>query len=291
MKVINLSSSDIDNLERLKISDNISNSESEVFLFKNNKESDVLKKIYLFDKNRYDNKIRTLLSIDSNIHTIPNYFIKPKYFAAYDNVIQYWASQYFCSFNLKKVLDDNNLSFEIKKNYLKRIGMILEEMDLIRKMTSLKDFYIGDLHEDNFLIDLKGNLMVCDIDSIKINGNKSPVSKYINPFALFSRASVNKYLEDKSDNKVGDYIIDSNTDLYCYGIILLNFICGCKVNDISVKDFYDYLNIMDRTNIDYRMIEIFSKLLSEDDNANPYHFVDSIDYRDVMKIRTKIIDR
>ena len=54
MKVINLSSSDIDNLERLKISDNISNSESEVFLFKNNKESDVLKKIYLFDKNRYD---------------------------------------------------------------------------------------------------------------------------------------------------------------------------------------------------------------------------------------------
>ena len=291
MNIKYLSNNDIENLESLRLPDNISNSESDIFLFKNNKEIDVLKRIYFFDKNKYDNKIRTLLSVENYTHTIPNYFIKPKYFVMYDNFIQYWASQYINNFNLKKTLDDDNLSFEKRKSYLKKIGIILEEMNWIRKSTHLKDFYIGDLHEDNFLVDLQGNLMVCDIDSIKINGNKSPVSKYINPFALFSRAGVNKYMEDKSNNRVGDYIINQNTDLYCYNIILLNFIFGCKVNDISVKDFYDFLNIMDSTNVDYRLIEIFNKLISEEDNSNPYNFIDSIDYRDVMKIRTKRIGR
>lgn len=288
MKVINLSSSDIDNLESINLSENISNSESDIFLYHNKKGTDVLKKLYYFDKNKYDNKIRTLLSVDNNTHTIPNYFIKPKYFVSCDNLIQYWASQYILGFNLKKILNDDNLSFEVKKNYLKRIGMILEEISFIRNRTPLKDFYIGDLHEDNFLVDLEGNLMVCDIDSIKINGNKPPVSKYINPFSLFNRAGINKYMKFNSENKVGDYIINQNTDLYCYNIILLNFICGCKVNDISIKGFYDYLNIMESSGLDYRMIEIFNKILSEEDNCNPYDFIDSISYRKVLKIREKV---
>lgn len=53
-------------------------------------------------------------------------------------------------------------------------------MKNIRRFTSLSDFYLGDLHEDNFIIDIKKReLYVNDVDSVKIAGNLSFSARYL----------------------------------------------------------------------------------------------------------------
>ncbi len=279
-----MSNNEIVNLNKLELGNTL-NTESDIFMYKYDDKEYVLKELDHFDKNRCDNKMRTLLSIDNNREIIPDYFIKPEFFMSYDYQIKYWASKYVCGINLNSILNDKEVSIDVKKRYLKRIGYILKQMDYIRRNSLLRDFYVGDLHENNFIIDRSGALLICDVDSMKINGNKSSVCKYLNPFALIGKACSDKYKMDVSDNKIGDYIVDKNTDLYCYNIMILNFLYGGKINDISLEEFYRYLNYLNDIGIDCDMIEMFSKLLSRDDNVNPCYHIDSLTEDKVVKAR------
>lgn len=70
-------------------------------------------------------------------------------------------------------------------------------MKNIRKYTELKDFYIGDIHEDNFLVDTeKQEIFVADLDSCKI----------------------------------ADYKVTEETDIYCYIIMILNYLYDGRVD-------------------------------------------------------------
>lgn len=271
MEILHMVSNEIANLNGLDLG-----TESSVYNYKYRDKEYALKELDYYDKNKWDNKMRTLLSVDSNRDIIPDYFIKPEFFISSDYTIRYWASRYVNGINFNSLLNDKEVSFDVKKGYLKRIGYILKQMDYIRRNSLLSDFYIGDLHENNFIIDRSGRLLVCDVDSIKINGNKSSVSKYLNSFSLFSKAGSKKYKIDNSDNRIGDYIVDKNTDLYCYNIMVMNFLCGKCINDISVDNFYRYLNYLNAIGIDYEMVEMFNKLLSNEDNANPCYYIDSL---------------
>ena len=56
--------------------------------------------------------------------------------------------KYIKGTNLSIILKEPTITYEEKINYLKSIGNILEQMKNIRKYTELKDFYIGDIHEE-----------------------------------------------------------------------------------------------------------------------------------------------
>jgi len=284
VKILHMSDNEMVNLNKLEMGNTL-NTEADIFRYKYDGREYVLKDLDFLDKNRWDNKMRTLLSVDSNREIIPDYFIKPEFFMSYDYVIRYWASRYVNGICFNSILNDKEVDINVKKRYLKRIGYILKQMDYIRRNSLLRDFYVGDLHENNFIIDRSGRLLVCDIDSIKINGNKSSVGKYLNPFALIGKCGADKYKMDNSNNRIGDYIVDKNTDLYCYNIMILNFLYGKCINDISVNNFYRYLNYLNDIGIDYEMIEMFNKLLSNEDNVNPYYFIDSLTEDKVIKAR------
>lgn len=287
MRILHITDTENNNLNKLTLDNNIANTESNIFLYKHNDIDYVLKELDDFNKNKWNNKIRTLLSIDNNRIFVPDYFIKPEFLVLSGYKLKYWASRKINGINFNSILDNSNISLEVKKKYLKRIGYILKHMDYIRRSTILNDFYIGDLHESNFIIDKYGKLLVCDIDSMKINGNKSSVSKYINPFSLFSKAGTKKYRLDTSPNRVADYLIDKNTDLYCYNIMIMNFLYGSIINDITVEDFYRYLNYLDDIGIDYNMIDIFNKIILEEDNRNPCYYIDSLTDDKIVKARKK----
>ncbi len=285
MEILHISNDEINNLNKLVLNDNVSNTESDVFFYHYSGRKYVLKELDFFDKNKWDNKIRTLLSIDGNRDVIPNYFIKPEFLLSSNYEIKYWASSFFDGVNLNFILNNKNISFDIKKKYLRRIGYILKQMDYIRRNTKLNDFYIGDLNENNFIVDSSGRILICDIDSIKINGNKSSVSKYINPFSLFNKAGTSKYTIDNSVSRVSDYVVDNNTDLYCYNIMIMNFLSGKRINDITIEEFYRYLNYLNDIGIDHNMIEIFNKIILEEDNCNPCYYIDSLTEDKFIKAR------
>lgn len=285
MKILHISNDDNSSLNRLVLNEKVSNTESDIFLYDYNGSKYILKELYPFEKNKCDNRIRTLLNIESNNNIIPDYFIKPEFLVSLDYQIKYWSSRFIDGINLNVIINNDNISFDIKKKYLKRIGHILKQMDYIRRNTKLNDFYIGDLNENNFIVDKNGRLLICDVDSIKINGNKSSVSKYINPFSLFSKAGTRKYRVDNSDNRIADYVIDKNTDLYCYNIMIMNFLYGGEVNDIDTEEFYRFLNYLDGINIDHNMISMFNKIILEEDNSNPCYYIDSLTDNKIIKAR------
>lgn len=280
MEILHMTSNEIANLNELDLG-----TESSVYKYKYRDKEYVLKELDYYDKNKWDNKMRTLLSVDGSRGIIPDYFIKPEFLISSDYVIRYWASKYADGINLSSILFDKEVDINVKKRFLKRIGYILKHMDYIRRNSLLRDFYIGDLHENNFIIDRSGRLLVCDIDSIKINGNKSSVGKYLNPFALIGKCGADKYKMDNSDNRIGDYIVDKNTDLYCYNIMIMNFLYGGKINDISLEEFYRYLNYLDDIGIDYEMVEMFNKIILDEDNVNPCYYIDSLTEDKVIKAR------
>ena len=289
LKIIHLSNEDIRNLNRLIIDVNILNTESNLFLYQYRNKQYVLKEMFPEEKNKFDNKMRTLLSVDSNTDIIPAFFIKPKFLVSSDYSIKYWSSDFINGFNLNSVLNDNRLSLEIKKKYLKRVGLILKQMDYIRKNTYLNDFYIGDLNENNFIVDRNDKILVCDVDSIKIDGNKSSVSKYLSPFSLLNKSGVQKYKIDNTEGRIGDFVIDKNTDLYCYVIIVLNFLYGGNINNISIDDFYRFLSYLDDIKVDNYLIEIFNRIILEEDNVNPCYYIDSLTDNQIVKARCRKI--
>ena len=288
MEILHIEDTERANLKGFVLDNSIANTESDLFLYRHGDIEYVLKELNSFDKNKFDNRVRTLLSIDSNSVFIPDYFIKPEFLVSLDYELRYWASRRINGINFNSILNDNSISLEVKKKYLKKIGYILKHMDYIRRSTVLKDFYIGDLHESNFIVDKNDKLLICDVDSMKINGNRSSVSKYINPFSLFGKAGTKKYRLDTSPNRIADYIVDKNTDLYCYIIMIMNFLCGGRINDISIEDFYRYLNYLDSIGIDHNMIEMFNKIILEEDNSNPCYYIDSLSEDKIVKARRKI---
>ena len=57
-------------------------------------------------------------------------------------------------------------------------------MENIRKNTELKNFYLADIHEDNFIVDKAGVLRTIDLDGGKFSEDSNPVVKYLSPVSL-----------------------------------------------------------------------------------------------------------
>ena len=61
--------------------------------------------------------------------------------------------------NLSLLLKNKKVSTETQIYYLKKVGEILNKLKYIRETTPLKDFYINDLHDFNFLADISAFLI------------------------------------------------------------------------------------------------------------------------------------
>ena len=145
-------------------------------------------------------------------------------------------------------------------------------------------FYINDLHESNFIVDSNDNVKVIDIDSCKINHNKIFNSKY-----LSSRSFINEIYKygkniDSTDTEYhkystdvsGAFIPDENTDLYCYIIVILNFLYGENTARFTLQEFYDYLSYLESIGVDKELLSYFDKIVDGSPNENPYELLDSL---------------
>ena len=145
--------------------------------------------------------------------------------------------------NAYVVLNSTNIKPERKVKYLRQIGEILESMKKVRNYTSVNDFYLNDIHENNFIIDrTTDSVRVVDMDSCKINGNYTFGSRYLSPMSFIS--TTRKYQHEKNGICGGFFVPTYDTEIYCYIIMILNTLFGENITKMSIPEFYNYLEYL-----------------------------------------------
>ena len=240
----------------------------------------VLKKI---DPIRCDEVISKVLFLNRYKNLMPSNFVIPEFLVLLDNKDLYMAIDYINGNNLGDVLKDKNINIRDKKIYLSYIGNTLEEMRHMRENPLLSDFCLGDLHEDNFIVSNK-KLYTIDLDDAKID-SISPIASYLQVGSLFSYLHTDKYIIEDYNPYFVKYKVDYNTDMYCYIMIILNFLYGDNVNNMDIEEFYCYLDYLDRLGIDGSLLKCFNSIYSDFDNINPMNYINSLTSNQIYRAR------
>lgn len=279
MRMMNMSEKRFDNLEPLILPNHVYNTEAKLFVLEEKnkwkKRKYVLKKLFNDSGRLFSNKLYTINELidKSDEISIPELVLPDRLVSIYGNIVGF-TMPYIENINLQTILNSYEYSNEQKIGYFKEIGEILEHMKKIRDYTSVTEFYLNDLHENNFILNKEtGKINVVDLDSCKIGFNSAFAARYLN-----SKSPVNvvsKYRK-VSSAIYNDYRIlpDENTDLYCYIIIILNYLYGGNVSDLSMPEFYGYLSYLHELGVSYELIDKIALVYTEKDNENIYPYLD-----------------
>ena len=280
MKVISISKKRFENLEKYRLPSSIFNSEAVLYTLpiKNRWETinKLLKRLYVTTGPSFGNKLETinsLIDLQEKIN-IPEIVFPEKLAVVNYEVVGYTMEQ-IESINLETALRGDDIDAKTKIKYLRQIGEILEKMSNVRKFTPIKDFYLNDIHENNFIIETSSdNIRVVDIDSCKINGNFTFGSRYLSPMSMINQ--ITKYKHETNGICGGFFIPTEDTELYCYIIMILNTLYGGGFNRLSLEEFYNYLEYLYSIGVSLELVDKFEKIVSNTHNENPYEFLEEL---------------
>lgn len=280
-----MSKTKLNSLEPLILPKDVTSTECELFKYNYYGKEKLLKKLYRTNGIIFANKLYTIEALNSNKDNIPSNFIVPEVLVSINKQIEAFTMKYIKGTNLSIILNEPTITYEEKINYLKSIGNILEQMKNIRKYTELKDFYIGDIHEDNFLVDTeKQEIFVADLDSCKIADNKSFPGRYLTTTSLLRYNEIKYLLLDEPD-RIADYKVTEETDIYCYIIMILNYLYDGRVDRLSIEEFYRFINYLDDIEVNKELIENFEKIVVGAPNVNPVNYLDTLSSKQIAKAR------
>ena len=277
MNVMNISERKFNNLERFVLPNGVFNNESELFYIDEKNKWE--KRRFLLKKLNNDfgiilsNKLFTVNELITNkdIIGISELVIPDKLVSVHGKIVGFTIPLVNGN-NFGEVLSNDSISVSDKIKYFKEIGYILENMKYVRQYTLLNDFYLNDIHENNFVLNNDtGKINVVDMDSCKINNNMTMVSLRLSPFSNIY--SVNKY-EKENSMCGGCYKPSYNTEMYSYIIMFLRFISNYRINEMDVSSYYAYMEYLHKLGISYELIDILASIYSEKDNVNPYLLLD-----------------
>lgn len=285
MQIINMSKTKLNSLEPLILPKNVTSTECELFKYPYYGKEKLLKKLHRTDGIIFANKLYTIGALNANKDSMPSNFVLPESLVSINKKIEAFTMKYIKGINLSVILNNPDITYEEKIHYLKSIGRILEQMQNIRKYTNLNNFYLGDIHEDNFLVERdKQEIYIVDLDSCKIAGNKSFPGRYLTNSSLIKYNST-KYQTLSQTDDLADYKIDENTDIYCYIIMILNYLYDGRVDRLSLDKFYDFINYLEDIKVNIELIECFNKIVVGGNNINPCNYLDTLTPKQVAGAR------
>lgn len=285
MQIINMSKTKLNSLEPLILPKNVTSTECELFKYPYYGKEKLLKKLHRTDGIIFANKLYTIEALNANKDSMPSNFILPESLVSINKKIEAFTMKYIKGINLSVILNNPDITYEEKIHYLKSIGRILEQMQNIRKYTNLNNFYLGDIHEDNFLVERdKQEVYIVDLDSCKIAGNKSFPGRYLTNSSLIKYNNT-KYQTLSQTDALADYKIDENTDIYCYIIMILNYLYDGRVDRLSLDKFYDFINYLEDIKVNIELIECFNKIVVGGNNINPCNYLDTLTPKQVAGAR------
>ena len=285
MQIINMSKTKLNSLEPLILPKNVTSTECELFKYPYYGKEKLLKKLHRTDGIIFANKLYTIEALNANKDSMPSNFVLPESLVSINKKIEAFTMKYIKGINLSVILNNPDITYEEKIHYLKSIGRILEQMQNIRKYTNLNNFYLGDIHEDNFLVERdKQEIYIVDLDSCKIAGNKSFPGRYLTNSSLIKYNNT-KYQTLSQTDDLADYKIDENTDIYCYIIIILNYLYEGRVDRLSLDMFYAFIDYLDDIKVNIELIERFNKIVVGGNNINPCNYLDTLTPKQVAGAR------
>ena len=282
MEIMNLSQKKFESLERYELPKEIFNTEAKMYVLPLKSRwktiNKILKRLYVTNGPMFGNKLQTINSlIDLREQIDIPEIVFPEKLAAVNTEIVGYVMELVESINLETALKSYDVSSERKIKYLTQIGEILEKMKKVRKYTGVKDFYLNDIHENNFVIDTNtDSVRVVDIDSCKINGNLTFGSRYLSPISFI--CTTRKYHHEENGICGGVYKPSYDTEIYCYIIMILNTLFGSNITRMTIPEFYNYLEYLNDIGVDLELLQMFEKILSNDPNENPYELLACLKY-------------
>lgn len=278
MNFINLSKKKFTSLTELPLKSIVS-TEGRLFDLPTKKKWNIehllFKKYYNTTSAYFADKLFTIFSLmDSAEKFTIDDLVYPKFVVAVDDHVCGYAMPFVQGENLSLFLKDKDKSHEEKIKYLKQVGDLLCEMERRRNFENIGEFYLNDIHEYNFVIDEKEDqVKAVDLDSAKINGNTVFPSMYLRNPVRFQGLE-NKY--STVEHNTGRVMPSSDTELYCYSIMILNYLYRDNITYMPLDDFYLYLTYLEELGYDKQLITILSKLYTQEANENPSEYLETM---------------
>lgn len=292
MQTLSLSKKAFQSLPLHDIPDDVLNTEGKIYDFQYKRQEKVLKTLYHLEGHVFANKLYTLEMLNSNKGYLPENFYIPDSLISVSNEILGFTIPKCEGITLTAILNDKNVETKEKIFYLKQIGLTLEQLKNIRMYTPLKDIYLNDLHASNFVINPRNKEVgVIDLDSCKIASNFAFPARFLTPSSLASLVP-EKYVVNTPDVSGAGYIVaNEESDLYCYTIMILNYLYGGNVHSLSLEEYYEYLNYLESLGIKKKLIELFSYLVVPHQNKNPLNYIDSLTSEQIYRANDIVYSR
>ena len=277
MDTINISKKIIKKAEELKLS---SVESSEGYVIRDPK--DPQKAFKLLHKKsgvNFSNKLYTINSlIDLSERIDMPEMVFPECLLTVDDEVVGFSMLLIDGVTLAEILCNADIDIKVKVKYLKQIGSILEKMASVRKENPKLNWYLNDLHERNFMVDLeKERLYAVDLDSCRILGNHPFLSKYLSLFSPLIDFP-EKYHTDFQISCGGDFVADENADLYCYAMLVIDFLYGARINYASKEEYFRYLEYLKSVGAPQELVDAWAKVYTDDNNVNFSPLLDSLPY-------------
>lgn len=281
MNIISISNNRFKKLESLKLNREIINTEGNLYIindknkWKNNIK--VIKKFYNDKGDGFSNKLLTINSlVDQKENIGIDELVMPEKLVVNNGQIIGFTMDYIENDNFQNILYNPKIDNKIIINYLKEIGEIFKKIEKINKYNKVDKFYLNDVHEANFILNKKTNhINVVDVDSAKISNNKPFAAKYMTPFSPIAQLP-EKYHICTEQNSLGYIEPNMNSDLYCYIVMIMNYLYKGNILKLDIPEFYSYLNYLSSINFPYELLDCFSKIYEYDNNINPKDLLDLI---------------
>ena len=280
MEEVYLRTRDYDHLEEIILPS--SSWHSEAYFYKNPKDPNEIYKIYhnYTDPKYMNSKIIALSNLErfDKETKIPN-IVYPSKALFIAKTFRGIALPKIDGTNASIVLDARYVPLSNKILILKQIGTILSN---IRKYAKDKNAAYADVHGDNFMVEGINYLNYQDTSTINTVGIDSESMKlYDSPgitnFYLYNNGNI--YDIDKYEANIqGITLPDSNTDIYCFIMMILKLISGEEdIYLFPVEDYYRYLDYLDKLGFDSHLLESFASVYQNDkDNIDPLPYLDQL---------------
>ena len=262
MEIINYSQDRVSKLEELPLKD-ILHTESELLYVVEKGEIKVFKKLIENSGEEFSNKSYTVTSLIDNRYRINiDEIVFPEHAVSVSKNVVGFVMPNIRNVTLSKYMKDKRKTLTQKIELLKQINEVLLKMKRVREREKM-NFYINDFHEDNILYNKDTERVnFVDIDSCRILQNQPFLAKYLTRESLASYFP-KKYIRNET-NSSGYIIADQNSDLYCYAIIILNFLYQGRFDQLDITTARLYMEYLKDIGFSDEFVTALSKPFEED---------------------------
>ncbi len=281
MEAINLSKWKYKHLKYYILEENVVSTEGTFYYNPYNKK-ELLKLYDTLDKKYLEYKKDACISIINakDIINVPELNL-PKDLLYVDNEFKGIVIPKITGINSSIILSDNFVSLKSKLDILKQIGSILQRIKENGKDLNLS---FSDVHPDNFMIDRQNTVIGIDTDSMTIKNYQGRINYFLHKNPWISK--IDKY-------HTGIYGLidpDSNTDIFCFIMMILNVLSGEKIYTLSLDDYKKYLDKLDKLGINSDLLKACASLYENGkNNINPYLSLDNISFNEENQEYIKVL--